>query len=142
MAVYVDDAIWPWHGLKWCHLLADDLDELHCFAASLGIQRTSYQGPPKTGVPHYDLTGFERRKALALGAVACTRAAILAVVQQVRPRKRPGMIPKSGNRFSDKIMPESDNNSEGGDHAQSLGPQHVVQRAEGDVGDRRDGARL
>jgi hypothetical protein len=122
MAVYVDDAIWPWHGLRWCHLLADDLDELHRFAASLGIRRTSYQGPPKTAIPHYDLTGFERRMAIALGAVACNREAIVAVVQQVRPRKR--------------------NTIEGGDHAQGLGPQHVVQRAEGDVGDRRDGARL
>src|SRR5258705_64441 len=24
--VYVDDAIWNWQGLKWCHLLADDID--------------------------------------------------------------------------------------------------------------------
>ena len=33
MAVYVDDALWQWHGLRWCHLLADDIDELHRFAA-------------------------------------------------------------------------------------------------------------
>src|SRR5258708_36631299 len=66
--VYVDDAIWNWQGLKWCHLLADDIDELHGFAARLGISRASYQGPPKTTAPHYDLTGFERARALALGA--------------------------------------------------------------------------
>jgi hypothetical protein len=41
MVVYVDQAMWDWQGLKWCHLLADDLDELHRFAASLGIKRTS-----------------------------------------------------------------------------------------------------
>src|SRR5215831_5896082 len=55
-AVYVDEAIWEWRGLKWAHLLADDTDDLHRFAAALGIHRTSYQGPPRTSVPHYDLT--------------------------------------------------------------------------------------
>jgi hypothetical protein len=51
VAVYVDDALWLWQGLKWCHLLADDIDELHRFAARLGVYRTSYQGPPKTSSP-------------------------------------------------------------------------------------------
>ena len=45
---------------KWCHLLADDTDELHRFAALLGIKRRSFQGAPKTATPHYDLTGYER----------------------------------------------------------------------------------
>src|SRR5258708_38439044 len=76
--VYVDDAIWNWQGLKWCHLLADDIDELHGFAARLGISRASYQGPPKTTAPHYDLTGFERARALALGAKPCSRQEIVA----------------------------------------------------------------
>jgi len=82
--VYVDDAIWNWHGLKWCHLLADDIDELHCFAARLGISRASYQGPPKTTAPHYDLTGFERARALALGAKPCSRQEIVAVFRVLR----------------------------------------------------------
>jgi hypothetical protein len=47
VSVYVDDALWSWHGLRWCHLLADDIDELHRFAAQLGLHRSSYQGPPK-----------------------------------------------------------------------------------------------
>ena len=47
MAVYVDDAFWPWQGLKWCHLLADDLDELHRFAASLGIHVLPGAAPDK-----------------------------------------------------------------------------------------------
>jgi hypothetical protein len=82
--VYVDDAIWNWHGLKWCHLLADDIDELHGFAARLGISRASYQGPPKTAAPHYDLTGFERARALALGAKPCSRQEIVAVFRVLR----------------------------------------------------------
>jgi Protein of unknown function (DUF4031) len=82
--VYVDDAIWNWHGLKWCHLLADDIDELHGFAVRLGISRASYQGPPKTTAPHYDLTGFERARALALGAKSCSRQEIVAVFRVLR----------------------------------------------------------
>ena len=84
MAVYVDDAIWRWSGLKWCHLLADDADELHRFAARLGIKRTSFQGAPRTATPHYDLTGYERARALGLGAVACSREEIVAVRRRLR----------------------------------------------------------
>jgi Protein of unknown function (DUF4031) len=78
-AVYVDDPIWEWRGLRWVHLLADDTDDLHRFAAALGIHRTSYQGPPRTSVPHY-----ERRRALAHGAIACSREEIVAVVRRMR----------------------------------------------------------
>jgi hypothetical protein len=93
MTVYVDDAIWNWQGLRWCHLMADDVDELHRFAARLGIHRNS-QGPPRTSAPHYDLTSFERARAIALGAKPCRRAEIVAVFRAVR-RER-GM--RSANR--------------------------------------------
>ena len=83
-AVYVDEAIWEWQGLRWAHLLADDTDDLHRFAAALGIHRTSYQGPPRTSVPHYDLTSYERRRAIACGAIACGRDEIVAVVRRTR----------------------------------------------------------
>jgi uncharacterized protein DUF4031 len=84
MAVYVDDAIWDWHGRKWCHLLADNIDELHRFAKAVGLHRISYQGPPKTANPHYDITGFERSRAIALGAVPCDRSQIVTVLRQLR----------------------------------------------------------
>ena len=84
MAVYVDEPIWVFHGLRWCHLLADESEELHRFAARLGIKGASYQGPPKTATPHYDLTAYERRQAIALGAVPCAREAIVAVLRRVR----------------------------------------------------------
>ena len=83
-AVYVDEAIWEWRGIKWAHLLADDIDDLHRFAAALGIHRMSYQGPPRTSVPHYDLTSYERRRAIAHGAIACGRDEIVAVVRRTR----------------------------------------------------------
>ena len=84
MPVYVDEAIWKRHGRKWCHLLADDIDELHRFARQLGLHRVSYQGPPKTTKPHYDLTSFERSRALRNGAIACDRTAIIMVLRQVQ----------------------------------------------------------
>jgi hypothetical protein len=84
MAVYVDAAIWPHAGRRWCHLLADDDAELHRFAAMLGIKRSSYQGPPKTSAPHYDITGLERDRAVRLGAVECSREEIVAVFRRVR----------------------------------------------------------
>lgn len=88
MAVYVDEAMWPCQGLRWCHLLADDIGELHRFATALGIKRTSYQGPPKTAAPHYDLTAYERRMAIARGAVVCNRQDIVAVLRRIRPPRK------------------------------------------------------
>ena len=84
MSVYVDDAIWNWQGRKWCHLLADDIDELHRFARELGLHRSSYQGPPKTAKPHYDLTAVERERALRYGAVASDRTTIIVVLRQLQ----------------------------------------------------------
>ncbi len=66
MAVYVDAAIWKWAGKLWCHMLADEIEELHGFAHKLAIKRSSYQGPPKTSAPHYDITGLERDRRYGL----------------------------------------------------------------------------
>jgi hypothetical protein len=90
MAVYVDSAIWSWAGCRWCHLLGDDLDELHRFAADLGIQRTSFQCAPKAATPHYDLTAYERVRAIRLGAVICSREEIVAVSRRSRATFKAG----------------------------------------------------
>jgi hypothetical protein len=82
--VYIDEAIWAWQGRRWCHLLADTSEELHRFASQLGLHPFSYQGPPKTSTPHYDITGFERSRAIALGARPATRAEIAAVARAAR----------------------------------------------------------
>jgi hypothetical protein len=84
MTVYVDEAIWHWHGRRWCHLMADDIDELHRFAHRLGLHLSSYQGPPKTAAPHYDITGHERGRAIRLGAVPVGRREIVALLKKVR----------------------------------------------------------
>jgi hypothetical protein len=83
MSVYVDDAFIQasvpngsaTHSSKWCHLTADTPEELHAFAARLGLKRSYFQpGKPIGGKPspfwHYDLTESKRARAIALGARA------------------------------------------------------------------------
>ena len=98
MAVYVDDYLFPAtvpNGArsvsgKWSHLTADTTEELHAFAAKLGMRRSWFQPakliadneytrrvmPDRIGKPcrgsrdHYDVTERVRARAIELGAVA------------------------------------------------------------------------
>lgn len=63
MTVLVDDAVWPWRGRRWAHLVSDEsYGELHAFATRLGVPRQVFQGD------HYDLPADLRDDAIALGA--------------------------------------------------------------------------
>lgn len=67
MAILVDELVeYPHTRLPfrhWCHLVSDhSFDELHAFAAGLGIPRHRFQGD------HYDLPAHLRARAVALGA--------------------------------------------------------------------------
>ncbi len=63
--ILVDQAIWPWRGRRWAHLVSDSsYDELHEFAAQLGLPRHSFQGD------HYDVPVELRAEAILLGAEA------------------------------------------------------------------------
>jgi hypothetical protein len=81
MTVYVDPLVaWgtsaTWNHKQNCHLFASDVDELHAFAARLGLKRSWFQfrpNPRGTGLPHYDLTENKRRIAVGLGAVSVGR---------------------------------------------------------------------
>jgi hypothetical protein len=55
-------------GKESCHLMADTEDELHAFAARLGMKR-SWAQKPGTWTVHYDLTPPKRAQAIRLGAV-------------------------------------------------------------------------
>lgn len=64
MTILVDHAIWPWRGRRWAHLVSDvDYEELHVFAARLGIPRRAFQGD------HYDVPEELRAVAISYGAV-------------------------------------------------------------------------
>lgn len=70
MAVYVDICRdWGWKLGPSCHLYADTNEELHEFAARLGMKRAWFQ---KGSLPHYDLVVSKREKAVRLGAVEHT----------------------------------------------------------------------
>jgi len=85
MTAYVDKAEWEWRGKRWCHLLADSLDELHGFARKLGMRREWFQEPGK-GVkyPHYDLTESKQQLALSLGAQLADKRLIIERARALR----------------------------------------------------------
>lgn len=76
MSVYVDDAFVGGDWGRWSgggHMQADTTDELHTFAARLGLKRSWFQSKPgRPDHDHYDLTCGKREQAIRLGAVAET----------------------------------------------------------------------
>jgi hypothetical protein len=70
VAVYVDNAVIPWRGRLWAHLIASDLDELHALAAAIGLRRVWFQD--RRRFPHYDVDAEYRERAIAAGAIAIT----------------------------------------------------------------------
>jgi hypothetical protein len=71
MAVLVDELReYPhvrWTVKHWCHMVSDEsFEELHAFAATLGIPRERFQRD------HYDLPPALRERALAQGAQPVT----------------------------------------------------------------------
>ncbi len=58
---------WFGQGKQSCHLLADTDQELHEFAAKLGLRREWAQG--KGMLVHYDLMPSKRAEAIKRGAV-------------------------------------------------------------------------
>jgi hypothetical protein len=65
VAILVDEALWEWRGRRWAHLVSDaSYDELHAFAARLGVDRRSFQRD------HYDVPSTLRARAIELGAEA------------------------------------------------------------------------
>ncbi len=75
MTVYVDDWRQPARvgriTARWSHLMVgpgDDLEELHAFAARIGLRRAWFQDKPWPRA-HYDVTDSKRQQAIAAGAV-------------------------------------------------------------------------
>lgn len=70
------------------HLVADSLDELHTFAASVGLGRKYYHGIRK-GHPHYDLiTAETKMKALSAGAMMVRPREVLLKSKEMLTRRR------------------------------------------------------
>lgn len=75
-------------GDAWYDLTADTEDELHAFAAQLGLPRQGFAlgplvGPQQVSVSwHYTVTAGERDRALALGARAITQREVTRIERQ------------------------------------------------------------
>jgi hypothetical protein len=83
MGILVDPAIWSWRGRRWAHLVSDrDLEELHAFAAELGLERAWFQGD------HYDVPAAVRDRALALGAEPVSSAELVRRLRAAGLRRR------------------------------------------------------
>ena len=88
MAVLVDEAIWPWRGLRWAHLVSDShLDELHDFAHRLGMPYLAFQGD------HYDIHTEMRVRAIAAGAQAVAGRDLVLALRRAGLRRRGGIEP-------------------------------------------------
>lgn len=69
--IYVDE-LREWPSGEWCHMwhANNDLEALHAFAETLGLERKwLHESRGISGFfPHYDLTPVKRKQALAYGA--------------------------------------------------------------------------
>ncbi len=90
MAVYVDpiqttlkSPKWPYkHG---CHLIGDQEDELHSFAAAIGLRLSWFQ--KNSVLPHYDITSNKRKCAIRKGAIEITIQQMALKIRHAREMK-------------------------------------------------------
>lgn len=82
MAVYVDAAIHRWRNRLWCHLIADDEEELHVFALELGLKREWYQ--TESSLHHYDIPKETRDLAVEMGALELSRKQMVLRIRAAR----------------------------------------------------------
>ena len=95
LSVVVDEAIWWFRGRRWAHLSCDgDLDELHRFAASLGVHRIAFGGD------HYDVTDAQRDAALAAGAVPIGARELVRLLRRTGLRRPAG---EGGHRWGAEL---------------------------------------
>jgi hypothetical protein len=84
MAILVDDCIWPWRGMLFCHMISDtSLDELHAFARWVGVPDRAFGGD------HYDISENVREIAVAEGAIEVSSRRIVMALHSAGLRRRP-----------------------------------------------------
>ncbi len=91
MSVYVDPLHPTLRNYKWrwpqgCHLIADSEDELHTFAARLGLKRAWFQGDGT--MPHYDLSPNKRNQAVRMGAYEITPRMMAGRIRSYRDLRK------------------------------------------------------
>ena len=82
MAIYVDFMQIEFKGYKWCHLLADTLQELHDFAALIEVDARLFHR--HASYPHYDVTVQMREIAIEYGAIPADRKKIIECAKKLK----------------------------------------------------------
>jgi hypothetical protein len=83
VTVLIDAPTWPGHGRLWSHLVSDtSYDELHAFAAGLGLPRRAFERD------HYDVVEERFDAALAAGAELVSSREIVARLHAAGLRRR------------------------------------------------------
>lgn len=82
MAIYVDFVKIKFKGYLWCHLLADNLQELHDFAELIDVDKRLFHRD--ASYPHYDITVQMRETALYHGAIAADRKKIIECAKKLK----------------------------------------------------------
>lgn len=83
MTVMVDAAVWRWQDGRWAHMASDSsLEELHTFAARLGLPRVGFHGD------HYDVDERTRTRAIRLGALETDPRRLVGCLRRAGMRRR------------------------------------------------------
>ena len=81
MTVYVDKSIYRYRRMVMCHMLADNLDELHEMAEKIGVKRRWFQ---QGSTPHYDICKSKRALAIEHGAQEVNRREVVTIIRRLR----------------------------------------------------------
>ncbi len=90
--IFVDNPVHLWRGMRWCHMVAIDLDTLHLFAADIGMKRDWFQCPPDASYPHYDLNEKRRAIAISKGAIVANKYTIIYAAKRLLLELNPSEI--------------------------------------------------
>ena len=83
MTVLIDAPTWPGHGRLWSHLASDtSLEELHAFAAEIGLPRRAFERD------HYDVVAERFDAAVAAGAQLVTSRELVTRLHAAGLRRR------------------------------------------------------
>jgi hypothetical protein len=83
VTVYIDPPTWPGHGRLWSHLVSDvSFDELHTFAARLGVPRKAFERD------HYDIPANRYTDAVRAGAVEVSSREVVRLLHGAGLRRR------------------------------------------------------
>ena len=85
MPVFVDQPKHAYGRMIMCHMLADEVSELHAMADKIGIQRKWFQSD--ASIPHYDICKAKRKLAIKYGAQSLTWNGLKNFIRNYKEKK-------------------------------------------------------